>query len=251
LETSSSCHRADYFAKNPEAPITRASTADEPKAEDKKAIAVVLQQFRELKQEVEDIGDSLKAAQDYLISQFAQHEQRASAFDPFLRSELGDDVYGQLAFDTRRALQLAEYHYQQNKEPDGYTPCVNLFCGAYEIEFNARITEQVAAKLIESGIRDYPPDSPNSQRRFAILVHGRVRPIAVGSAVFHLKGDKLLRQIVLSLKVNVDEVIAGADKFVGLRNPSAHGQLADRTYADRVRQLLLGSMSILKDLIPK
>jgi hypothetical protein len=252
LERSSSSYRTEYFAKNPPEPITGATIAEEPTAEERQAIRALMQNFREMKQEVRDLGDSLKATQDHLISQFAQHQQDAGAFDPFLRSELGDDVYGQLAFNTRRALQLAEYHYQQNKEPDGYNPCVNFFCCAYEIEFNARIFEPVAAKLIESGIRDYPsPDSPNSQRRFAILVHGRVRPIAVGSAVFHLKGDKLLRQILLSLKVNADEVIAGADKFVGLRNPSAHGQLADKAYADRVRELLLGPVSILKDLIPK
>jgi hypothetical protein len=251
LERSSSLYRTEYFAKNPPKAITGASIAEEHTAEERQAIRALVENFREMKQEVEDLGDSLKASQDYLISQFAQHEQRASAFDPFLRAELGVDVYGQLAFDTRRALQLAEYHYQQNKEPDGYNACVNPFCCAYEIEFNARITERIAVELIKSGIRDYPPGSPNSQRRFAILVHGRVHPIAVGSVVFYLRGDKLLRQILISLKVIADDVIAGADKFVALRNPSAHGQLADKAYADRVRELLLGPTSILKDLIPK
>lgn len=182
-----------------------------------------------------------------MISQFEQHQQSASAFGPFLRSELGDDVYGQLEFDTRRALQLGEYHYQQNKEPDGYNPCVNFYCCAYEIEFNARITKPVVAELLKRGIKEYPP---NSERKFAMLVQGNANDIALGSFVWQLRRDPLLRQIVQSLKLNVDEVTSGAARLSRLRNPIAHNQLADKAYADRVRQLMLGSTSVMKDLIP-
>ena len=247
LEKSSSWYRDDYFTKNPPKPIAAASTTEKVTAEERQRIDMVLQGFRELRQEVEDLGDSLKAAQNYLISQFEQHQQRASVFDAFLRSDLGDDVYGQLGFDTRRALQLGEYHYQQNKETDGYNPCVILYCCAYEIAFNARITEPIVAELLKRGIREYPP---NSHRKFAMLVQGNANDIPLGSAVWHLRKDQMLRQIVHSLKLNVDEVTSGASRLSALRNPIAHNQLADKAHADRVRQLMLGSASILKDLIP-
>lgn len=248
LEKSSSWYRDDYFTKNPPKPIAVAGSRGELTVEERQAIGAVLQGFRELRQEVEDLGDSLKAAQNYLISELAQHQQRASAFDAFLRSELGDDVYGQLRFDTRRALQLGEYHYQQNKEPDGYNPCVILYCCAYEIEFKTRITEPVVAELIKRGIREYPP---NSHRKFAMLVQGNANDIALGSFVWQLRQDPLLRQIVQSMKLNVDEVTSGAARLSPLRNSIAHNQLADKAHADRVRQLMLGSASILKDLIPQ
>lgn len=247
LEKSSSWYRDDYFTKNPPKPIAAASTTDEVTTEERQRIDMVLQGFRELKQEVEDLGDSLKAAQNYLISELARHQQRAGEFDAFLRSELGDEVYGQLRFDTRRSLHFGEYHYQQNKEPDGYNPSVLHYCGAYEMEFNARITEPVVAELIKSGRRDYPPNSP---RQYAILVQGKVHHIAVGSAARQLRADPLLRQIVHSLRLDVDDVTAGAAKLSALRNRFAHNNLADKAYADRVRQLMLGSASVLKDLIP-
>ena len=190
LEKSSSWYRDDYFTKNPPKPIAAASTTEKVTAEERQRIDMVLQGFRELRQEVEDLGDSLKAAQNYLISQFEQHQQRASVFDAFLRSDLGDDVYGQLGFDTRRALQLGEYHYQQNKEPDGYNPCVILYCCAYEIAFNARITEPIVAELLKRGIREYPP---NSHRKFAMLVQGNANDIPLGSAVWHLRKDQMLK----------------------------------------------------------
>jgi hypothetical protein len=96
-------------------------------------------------------------------------------------------------------------------------------------------------------IRDYPP---NSQRKDAILLHGKVNHIAVGSAGRQLRGDPLLRRIVHFLNLDVDEVASGAAKLSALRNPIAHNKLADKAYADRVRQLMLGSAGVLKDLIP-
>lgn len=68
LEKSSLWYRDDYFTKNPAKPVAAATTAGEVTAEERQIIDVVLQGFRDLRQEIgelrqegEDRGDSFKA----------------------------------------------------------------------------------------------------------------------------------------------------------------------------------------------
>jgi hypothetical protein len=119
LEKSSARYRAEYFAKNPPEEIPRARVAAKPTPEESQTIQVLLKDFREMKEHVKDLGVGVKATLDYLAKEFLTNQEEASAYDPLLRSELGDDVYGQLDFGTRRALALGELHYHRNKEPDG------------------------------------------------------------------------------------------------------------------------------------
>ncbi len=246
LEKSSACYQKDYFENNrsgeaEDAVLVNSSPRDEGVAE------TLVERFREvIKEEMKDLDFGIRTAIDYFSKHYLDGQEEASRYEPFLRKELGEELYGQLDFLARRALQLGEMNYQKNKEPDGYNSCVISFCAAYEIEFYLRIIQPIASDLLKQGVRDYPADRT---RRSPILFNRQINDrLSVGDFIHHLTNDgQLGRHFPTGL--SEERIIQGAKNFRSLRNPVSHRRLADRSYANRVRDLVLGRESILKDLI--
>jgi hypothetical protein len=82
----------------------------------------------------DDVADSLKAGQMEILRRWAKFGSRASDMEPTIKEHLGL-LYARLSESTRRSLQLAEYYYSQNQEPDDFTPAIISFHRAYEAEF--------------------------------------------------------------------------------------------------------------------
>jgi hypothetical protein len=79
-----------------------------------------------LEQHLDDVADSLKAGQMEMLRRWEQLGLRASDMGPYLEARLGL-LYARLSESTRRALQLAEYYYSHNQEPDDFTPAIISF----------------------------------------------------------------------------------------------------------------------------
>jgi hypothetical protein len=195
-----------------------------------------------LEQHLDDVADSLKAGQMEMIRRWEKSGARAKDMEPYLDMSLGP-LYPRLAGSTKRELQLAEYYYSQNQEPDDFTPAVMSFHRAYEAEFKLRVLAPLEARLNAEGMRDYGDERPR------LMVKGRLNPsLGLGQVLHYLHDDMTVSKYVKELGFDVDKIYRRSSELNNARNQAVHGQQHTRKNAEAMRNLLLGQPSILSHL---
>lgn len=189
----------------------------------------------------EDVADSLKAGQMEILRRWEQVGTRASDMEPSLKEGLGF-LYAKLSENTRRSLQLGEYYYCHNQEPDDYSHAIVYFHRAYEAEFRRKLLVPLEARFQKERINNY------GEERLKLMVGGRLnRTLTVGQALRFLNKDPVSK-FVAELGIDANKLQSGTSELNITRNQAVHGSSHTREDADRVRGLLLGNPSILAHL---
>ena len=197
---------------------------------------------QKLEQYLEDMADSLKAGQMEMLRRWEINGTRASDMEPQVEVSLGP-VYPKLSITTKRNLQLAEFYYFHNQEPDDFTPSILCFYRAYEEEFKQRLLGNIEALLLQRGLKDYGDD------RHILLIQGRLnRTLTLGHVLHFIHNDPNIYKIVEELGLNADRIYQRSHQINRLRNDAIHGKGHSREDAQGIRNLLLGQASILADL---
>jgi hypothetical protein len=113
---------------------------------------------QELRVDFDNIGDSLdslKAGQMEIMRMYEYNRRSAEAYEPFIAAQIGEVLYSRLDQMTRRALQVAEYLYKINQEPDGFGLFAVRMAQGYEKELNVRIIEKFVNELLAAGKQTY------------------------------------------------------------------------------------------------
>ena len=190
----------------------------------------------------DDVADSLKAGQMEIIRRWERFGSRASDMEPTLEAHLGL-LYARLSESTRRSLQLAEYYYSQNQEPDDFTPAIISFHRAYEAEFKLRLLAPLEARLQREGIRDY------GDERSKLMVGGQLNPtLTLGQVLHYVHSDSPVSKVATELGLDVTKIYRGSSELNAMRNNAIHGSKHTREAAGRIRSLLLEQPSILTHL---
>jgi len=197
---------------------------------------------QKLEQYLEDMADSLKAGQMEMMRKWNSFGTRASDLEPQIEVCLGP-LYSRLSVATKRNLQLAEYHYSYNPEPDDFTASIVDFYRAYEEEFKYRLLLPIETLLQQRGQKVYCDD------RYRLLIDGKLnRSLTLGTALHFIQNDPNIYKVVKELGFNADRICERCRQLTKLRNDAVHGKGHSREDAESVRSLLLGQPSILADL---
>lgn len=169
----------------------------------------------------------------------------------------GGNLYRKLSPETQHLLRKAELHFRNPQEDDFY-PAIKYFHRAYECEFRGRITRELIDRLVNQGHKDKDYGSAGHE----LLKHGRFNgKLSLGEQLWYLGRDKKglpndtrVREILLALGLNVDEIHRTATDLNNERNRAEHppegSQGSPRRDAERVRDMIRGSRSILMLLFP-
>jgi len=196
-----------------------------------------------LEKHLDDVADSLKAGQMEMIRRWDRFGTRASDMEPFIEVTLGP-LYARLANGTKRDLQLAEFYYSHNPEPDDFKPAITSFHAAFEGEFKLRLLAPLEARLQREKMTDYPPDKP-----IKLMVRGRLnRNLTLGQALHFIHNDPIVSKFVTELGLDVEKIYRGSSELNDVRNDAIHEAGHTRANAERVRSILLGQPSILAHL---
>jgi hypothetical protein len=114
--------------------------------------------LQEWKRDFDNFEDSVKAGQMELVRLIERNSRSAAANEPYIVAQLGEPLYSRLHEKTRRAIQLAEYLYNINQEPDGFSLTAITMAQGYENELIVRIigpfsNQQLTTAVAEAGIR--------------------------------------------------------------------------------------------------
>lgn len=201
--------------------------------------------FDELKSDIADSFDSLKASQNEVLRLLDRNGRAASAFEPDLEMQLGT-VYGQLEQKTRRLLQIAEYLYDINKsEPNYFHGPVMMMAAAYENELYVRIVGRYIIQLLNDGTKTYCVESSTQP----LIDRGCPRNQTLGNMLWHLKNDRRLREWAQKIGFSsVGAICDDAGLLTGIRNRAAHQPILERSVADEVRHRMLQSDGMLARL---
>jgi len=202
-------------------------------------------EVRELKSDIADSLDSLKAGQDELLRLIERNSRPASAFEPDIQLLLGD-VYGRLEQKTQRLLQVAEYLYDINKsEPNYFHGPVMMMAAAYENELNVRIVGRYVVHLLKEGATTYCVESSTQP----LIDRGSPRNLTLGNMLWHLKNDRRLREWAQKVGFSsLDLISDDAGWLTGIRNRAAHQPIVKRSVADEVRHGMLQNDGMLARL---
>ncbi len=202
----------------------------------------------ELRSDVSDSFDSLKAGQNELLRLIERNSRPASAFEPDIEMQLGN-LYGRLESKTKRLLQIAEYLYDINKsEPNFFHGPLLMLAYAYENELSVRIIGRYSLGLLEAGTKTYFCDEGTTT---PLIYGGEPQNLSLGEMKRYLKRDNRLREWVKHRGLSsVDAIAKDAATLVGIRNRAAHEPILERSVADEIRRLLLRSDGMLSRLFP-
>jgi hypothetical protein len=200
----------------------------------------------ELKGDIADSFDSLKASQNEILRLLDRNSRPASAFEPDIELQLGS-VYRRLEQKTQRLLQIAEYLYDINKsEPNYFHGSVMMMANAYENELYVRVIGRYIMQLLESGTKTYYCDDITTT---PLIENGEPRNLTLGNMKWYLIRDKSLREWVESMGYSsLDAISKDAGWLVNIRNQAAHKTILERAVADEVRHKMLNSDGILARL---
>jgi hypothetical protein len=138
-------------------------------------------------QDLQDSLDSLKAGQMELVRLIEHNRRPAAATEPYIAAQLGEPLYSRLHEKTRRAIQLAEYLYNINQEPDGFALTAITMAQGYENELIVRIIGPFVIELLAAGTATY-----NAQGK-------ATKPLILGvlsARVHDLRGRRLISSSV-------------------------------------------------------
>ena len=203
--------------------------------------------LQELRSEMADSFDSLKAGQMELRRLIDINSRSAAAYEDEIELQLGS-VYPLLNAKTQQLLQQAEYQYRLLQPwSDFFLGPVIMLANAYENELLIRVIWPYLTRLLGQGTQTY---DGGSQKTFLIL-RGQIqsRNLTLGSMSWHLKFDKILRKwITESGFTFADAIWKDAEWLSRIRNTAAHESICGRAVADEVRQRILRSDGILGHL---
>jgi hypothetical protein len=228
-------------------PKTNDVTSDSEKID---RMVVAVQSFlQEWKQEFDNLEDSLKATQMEIVCQYEQNRRSATSYEPCIIAKLGTQLYSRLHEMTQRALQLGEYHYNINQEPDGFGETALKTAKAYENELILRVIWPVVTELQAAGTDSYDGQGISKE---PLILSGKVpkRSMTLGNAARYLRKDSVMRSKVSALGFDVLTVSKEAALIAEIRNRAAHELACDRAVADDLRQRILCPDGALSRLHP-
>jgi hypothetical protein len=208
-----------------------------------------IEDLLDIKHDLQDFGESLKAGQMEILRRIADNHPTAASLGPVISERLGAPLYSRLHEKTQRALQLAEYHYKINQEPDGFASSAMMIAQAYENELNVRVIGPFVVMLLEAGAETYDAQGKSTN---PLIRWGKPskRSLTLGTFAWYLKEDPDMRSTVSGLGFDVDGIANDAARLSGLRNRAAHNFSCERTLADELRVGILCPDSVLSRLHP-
>ena len=208
-----------------------------------------LQELQELKRDFHDFEDSMKAGQMEVLLRIEQNSRSAAALDPVIAERLGAPLYSRLHVRTQRALQLAEYYYKMNQEPDGFAPTAMTMAQGYENELNVRIIGPLVVELLAAGTETYDAQGKSTN---PLIRRGKPSKssLTLGNLGWYLREDPVMRGKVSALGFDVEAISKDVALVGALRNKPAHDFSCDRTVADELRRKILSPDGVLRRLHP-
>jgi hypothetical protein len=205
--------------------------------------------MQEWKREFDNLEDSLKAGQMELIRLIEHNRRPAVAYEPQIAARLGEPLYSRLHQQTQRALQLVEYLYSINQEPDGFALFAVMMAQGYENELLLRIVWPFVNELLATDTRTYDAGGISKE---PLIRYGKIseRGMTLGSLAWYLKKDPTMRGKVSGHGFDVEAISKDAEWVSGVRNKAAHDFACDRTLADELRRRILSHDGILSRLHP-
>lgn len=193
------------------------------------------------------IKDDVERLKDLAVDQIERlqksEKQKVTVDEDELRGLYGRDLYPKLSPETRCHIRMAELYFR-NPIEDEFTPAIMHYHSAYECEFRGRISTLLARRLQQDRDGNYGSSGRLLIRRGKF--NGRV---GLGDQLGYLKEDVKVRKVLADDGFNADEIYTNASELNRIRNDTKRGGGQPRD-ADRVRNLLRGSQSILMLLFP-
>jgi hypothetical protein len=203
------------------------------------------------------LSDFERRQEDRLASLVERIDRKPSDYEARLKRELGP-TYEQLLPATKEFLQEAELNFDKAHGSTGYGNAVNNFAQAFENEFTTRIAVPVAEELVKLFGARYQPkkDHPPFVEDRALFPK-----LTLGNYEGYLR-DLNVQRIVTELRMNPEKLRQGIYRLRPLRD-RVHPKSAVRSAgggevwrpispkeAKEVREMILGSASILRLLFP-
>lgn len=208
-----------------------------------------LQELQELKQDFHDFADSVKAGQMEVLLRIEHVSRSAATLDPVIAERIGAGLHSRLHAKTQRALQLAEYYYKLNQEPDGFAPTAMMIAQGYENELRVRIIGPFLVELLTAGAETYDARGKSTN---PLIRRGKVisSSLTLGNLGRYLRECPVMRSKVSALGCDVDAISKDAALIGVLRNKPAHDFACDRAVADELRGRILCPDGALRRLHP-
>jgi hypothetical protein len=218
-------------------------------AQETKALQGVRQEWKRDFDNVEDSLDSLKAGQNAIVRLIEHNRRPAAAYEPYIAAQIGEPLYSRLHQITQRALQVVEYFYNINQEPDGFALTAVMMAQGYENELNVRIIGPVLVELMAAGTKTYDAQGKSKEPLIRWGKPNR-RGMTLGSWAWYLGKDPAMRNKVSERGFDVEAISKDAAWISEVRNKAAHDFGCDRTMADELRRRILCSDGVLGRLHP-
>jgi hypothetical protein len=250
IETASIAYSI-VFGGSFKAALTTVAQSDLPPitvtTQETRGVQGVLQEW---KRDFDNFEDSMKAGQMELMRLIEHNRRPAAAYEPYISAQLGAPLYALLQEKTQRALQLSEYLYAINQEPDGFSLTALAMAQGYENELLLRVVWPFVEELLAAGTRTYDAQGKSKDR--PLIRRGKFPKTGatLGNLGWYLKNDPTMRSKVLALGLDVEAISKDVASVGKLRNKPAHDFGCDRAVADNLRQLILCSNGVLSRLHP-
>ena len=190
--------------------------------------------MQEWKQDFDNLEDSLKAGQMELVRLIEHNRRPAVAYEPQIAAQLGEQLYSLLHQKTQRALQLVEYLYSINREPDGFALFAVMMAQSYENELALRVVWPFVNELLAGGTRTY--DAGGISKEPLIRTADPRARMTLGSFAWYLTKDPTMRAKVSGRGFDMEAISKDAAWVSDIRNKAAHDFACDRTLADELRR---------------
>jgi hypothetical protein len=228
------------------ATVAGTSTPRTLTTQETKAVQGVLQEW---KRDFDNFEDSVKAGQMELVRLIEHNRRPAAAYEPYIAAQIGEPLYSRLHQMTQRALQVVEYLYNINQEPDGFALFAVRMAQGYGNELNVRIIGPFLVELLAAGTQTYDAQGKSKEPLIRwCKVHRR--GMTLGSWAWYLGKDPVMRSKVSERGFDVEAISKDAVWISDVRNMAAHDFACDRTMADELRRRILCSDGILGRLHP-
>ncbi len=224
----------------------------------RKGLDKIAERIEQSARDMDDLGDSLKAAQNEIIRRIQPRgkvRKGMEEYELFLVDVLGKDVYGQLHRVTRQHLKRGEWAFNEISEPDGHELVVGQYAMAFENQLMVALRRCALAIAAELDVTSWP-ENPLT---VVLIIGGRLnRKLTLGQALGYIKHDEIVQQALLRSRIHIEKVVEEGYQVLRMRNrvthpqdPTTHGdKLITREDAEGIRHLLLGEFSSFRSLPP-
>lgn len=250
---------AQYLEENTEDGFSAKQDVDEIPLQSGLSPKWIMERLASLEQNVEDVGDSLKAGQMEIIRRYdakAKDPIRMEEIEKGLIASISHDTWERLDSLTRRGLQLAERRHAEITEPDTYYSVVGDYGRVYENELMC-LLKAIATSL--SGIIEHDP-LPDPSGAPPLVIKGRLNTrLTLGNALIYIKKNKDVRTVLTEMGIDPSGILGPGFRILHLRNIAAHPrrtvdgtvELLTQEHVDEIRAILLEEPSALAALLPR